>query len=336
MFRIEINNERDLHSFLSLNDGEYIDVFLKDGSSTLVANNKELFAMITLETIAIDEPSDISVRFPRKLLDDLLVEGHILANVTETKVELRFFEKFENTLELACAVDFPRQETWAASYTEKLQLITALDKTNEIALPELSNLIKVGNVFKSFITCSNGIACTNISNNCKVFKRLNSLINFSASASALSVIQKVSNILYVYKNYVWAQRGALFVICTMVRDNSCDSYKIIQEEKSSFKAKVDLRYLQKFINKVKTDEDLITLDLDKQQSEMNVSSKHFIIPIMVKNLQKALQDKPSTFAISREVLDIITRLGCNKPIDVSNKRTFVQLDMDETMLVFRS
>ena len=48
MYKLEINDLKELNLFLNLNDLEYVDLFLSRGKSILVSNTAELFAALSL------------------------------------------------------------------------------------------------------------------------------------------------------------------------------------------------------------------------------------------------------------------------------------------------
>ena len=50
MYKLEINDLKELNLFLNLNDLEYVDLFLSRGKSILVSNTAELFAALSLYT----------------------------------------------------------------------------------------------------------------------------------------------------------------------------------------------------------------------------------------------------------------------------------------------
>ena len=91
MYRINIDDIDSLKSFLIINDTEYIDAIIDLNKATLVTNTKEIFAALTLDSIAIDEESSLMIRINRKLLLGLANTGHILIKIVDSFVKMDFF-----------------------------------------------------------------------------------------------------------------------------------------------------------------------------------------------------------------------------------------------------
>ena len=336
MFRVEIKEETNLKTFLSLNDSEYIDAILDKNKSTFINSTREIFATITLETIAIDEVESKSIRLPRKHLLNLLAIGYLLIDVRETNVSLDFYEiQKESIVEKTCGMKFARQQIWAEGYLDKLQLITGLSIDVVYDLSNLNDLIKIGNTHKSIITCDNGVACVIIDSNCRVYRKIDDTILFSMGANTLSILTRISNKVFNYQNYLGVIKDNLTIICTKVRHSSNEDYNLIVQEKSSFKARIDMRYLQRFLSKIKVSSDTVQVGLEAQNSVIEDGSKLYDIPVMVKDLQKSDVCKECKFNVSVKILDIVDKILKHNIVNLSNKRTFVQLDSDETSIIFR-
>lgn len=336
MFRVEIKEENNLKTFLSLNDSEYIDAILDKTKTTLINSTREIFATITLDTIAIDEMESKSVRLPRKLLLNLLSIGYMLIDIRETDISLDFYEiQKESVVEKSCGVKFARQQIWAEGYLDKLQLITDLSINVVHDLSTLSDVIKIGNSNKSIISCDNGVACVAINNNCRVYREIDNSVVFSMNASSLLTLTRISPKVFDYKNYLGVIRDNLTIICTKVRHNDNADYELIMQEKSSFTAKIDMRYLQRFLSKIKITDDNVQVDLLRQNSVIEEGTKIYDIPIMVRELQKSNVCKECRFNINVQILDTISKAFAQNILYVCNKRTFVQLSNEDTAIVFR-
>lgn len=336
MFRVEIKEEVNLRTFLTLSDSEYFDAILDKGNSTFIISNSEVFATITLETVAIDEKGSQAIRLPRKLLLNLLSVGYLLIDVKEVDVNLELYEiQKENSVEKTCGLLFARQQIWAEGYTDRLKLISELSTKTMYDLSSLTDIIKIGSTNKSIITCDRGVVCTALGNNCRVYRKIDSSINFSINANTLAILTRISPKVFDYKNYLGVIKDSLTIICTKVRHSSNEEYALIIQEKSSFKANVDLHYLQRFLSKMHLSNDTVQVDLLQSNSVITDGSKQYTIPIMVKNLQKAESCKECKFNINAQILDIVNKTFNHNIVAMSNKRTFVQLDSNETSLIFR-
>lgn len=335
MYRINVSNENQIKKFLSINDTEYIDAIINGKNAILINNSREIFAALTLDAIAIDERELLQIRIPRKLLNNLVTVGYFLVKIIDTQVQLEFFEDFEGDTEKSCSVRYPKQDIWSMSYKEKLEIISNIDSSMTYDISSLSNLVKVGTINKSIIDCNNGIASISINSNCKIYRRVTSAMDFSISASALSVLMKVSSEVFDYQNYLGVSISGFTILCTKARGNSNEEYTLIQDERSSCIADVDLRYLQRFLSKIKVDNEVFSMNLDDGVTEIDSSSRNYTLPIMVRNLQKST-DKPCIINITKSVLEVLDKVCKGDIVKLYNKRTFVLLDGSESSIIYRS
>lgn len=337
MYRINITDENTLRAFLLINDNEYIDAIIKGNKTILVSNTREIFAALQLDTIAIDTTEQLMLRVPRKLLLDLFSVGHILVDTSDTEATLDFFELHnDGGTERTCTVTFTKQDIWVENYTDKLELLSAMDMSAQYDLSNIKELIKVGSTFKTIIDCNSGIACIHVNNNCKVFRRIDPSINFSMAASTINTLVKMSNKVFDYKNYLGAHRDGFTILCTKTRGNTNADYALIDEEKSSFRADVDLRFLQRFLAKVKIDTKVVEVDLESNKSVIESGSKKYAVPIMIRNLEKSAACKSCIVNMEKVFLDVVNKVLSSNIVKLYNKRTFVQIQDKDTSIIFRS
>ena len=337
MYRVNIGDDTNFSNLLKINDVEYVDAIIDNNKATFISNTKEVFAILSLDSVAVDEDTALSIRIPRGILISLLCKGYILIGATEELVSLQFFEIQETgETELSCSVKFPRQDIWTGSYLDKLEMLTKIETKDNFDLKEIQDIIKIGSSVKSVIDCNCNLASISLNSTCKIIKKLSIPADFSMSAYTLNTLLKVSNIVFNYRNYIGAVKDNLTVLCTKCRGSSNETLKLLEEEKASFIANIDLYYLQRFLSKIKINCPTVKVNLESRSSELESGSKKFSVPVVVKDLQKSPLCEECSFVIDKNLLELMNKIIHNNLLHIANKKTFVQLDMNDITIIFRS
>ena len=181
MYKLEINDLKELNLFLNLNDLEYVDLFLSRGKSILVSNTAELFAALSLYTECSADESSANIRLPRKMLASLVCEGNIIIKVKEHEVVLLFYAN-DQTQE-RYSVTLGRQEVFSASYDKKIQILSEIDNANRFNAGDIKDIVNIGRVASSVISCQNEVASVTLVGRGRVFKPIEFKNNFAVSAA---------------------------------------------------------------------------------------------------------------------------------------------------------
>lgn len=237
MYKLEINDLKELNLFLNLNDLEYVDLFLSRGKSILVSNTAELFAALSLYTECSADESSANIRLPRKMLASLVCEGNIIIKVKEHEVVLLFYAN-DQTQE-RYSVTLGRQEVFSASYDKKIQILSEIDNANRFNAGDIKDIVNIGRVASSVISCQNEVASVTLVGRGRVFKPIEFKNNFAVSAARLSRLLSVSNTLFDIENYVGVATKELSILATKSRGSDNSDFELIQHEKSNavFEAK---------------------------------------------------------------------------------------------------
>lgn len=337
MYRIDISSLEQFKLFLDINDSDYVDGIINNRQAIFVSNTKEKFAALQLDTVAVDETESLQIRFPRKLLRNLATNGHMLVNIdNENLVNVQFFEVSPNgDLEKTCSARFIKQNIWTEGYRDKLELLQNMDMSVKHDIKPLLPLIKIGRALNCNIDCNYGVACASLSSNCRVFTRLSSSMDFSLTASEVATLVKISTTVFEYKNYVGVNMDGLTMLCTKVHSNTNEDLDLVDKERASFRCKMDIRFLNRFISKMKIEQNAILVNFTNSEASIESGTKAYKIPIMVRDLEKSPALDECKAYIPKGALDIMGKIFDNI-VHVYNKRNFLQVVGNDMTLIFRS
>lgn len=337
MYRIDINDIKELCLFLNLNDNEYVDLIINNQTAILISDTNELFATVTLKVVNVNEENNFSVRIPRKLFANLISVGYVQIVVSESEITLQFYEiREEYNAERTCSVTFSRQNIFTENYRSKLQLLTEIDYDCSVNLKDLADIAGMGNKNRCIIDCNSKIACLNMSDSFKICKPIDAAVNFSISASSLITLLRISPDIFQYKNYVGVNKGNMVLLCNTVRGNANGDYATIHERKASFRANADLEYLIRFINNVKIDTKDVLIDLENSNCDILSNTKKFSIPVMVRNLEKNPVCSSCSIRIPTITLSAIAKIMKGNIVKIHNKKNFIQIDIGNNFIIYRS
>lgn len=330
MYKLEINDLKELNLFLNLNDLEYVDLFLSRGKSILVSNTAELFAALSLYTECSADESSANIRLPRKMLASLVCEGNIVIKVKENEVVLLFYAN-DQTQE-RYSVTLGRQEVFSASYDKKIQILSEIDNANRFNAGDIKDIVNIGRAASSVISCQNGVASVTLVGRGRVFKPIEFKNNFAVSAARLSRLLSVSNTLFDIENYVGVATKELSILATKSRGSDNSDFELIQHEKSNAVFEANFENLYVFLAKININLENITVNLDRRCCDIEESNKKYSIPVTITNLKRV--GAVSEIKIPYYVFKTVLLHKSHNTLRFSNTRNFIRVVLSNLVLAF--
>lgn len=335
MIRVDIDDMNSFRLMLNANGNEYIDAILDSRVALFVNNTREMFASCKLSCVSTDEKESFSVRIPRKLLLSFASAGYFTISCSESEVTIAFFEQDEFGVSLTCKVTFARQQIWTNDYKNKLELVDSTDESEPIDLSSCGDIAKIGNLLKEIVNINLGVISVSAGYAFKLYQQVDTDANFSLSANSLLSLLKISKEIFDYRNYVGVKKGCLLLLATKTRGQDNSDYALLAEEHASFKADIDVSYLMSFLSKVQLEQNVINFNLLEQGATIDTGVRKYFIPVMVKNLEKHPSLAECVVNMPKQILLILNKLVNDGVMYISNKKTFVQLDVGDYVIIFR-
>ena len=321
LYRLFVDNLTTLTRFLSLTEAEYVDAILKSGSSSLINDSSAVFGCITLCTECSVSDTGLQCRIPRKVLQNLAVEGSIDVAYDPDLVYLTFRDSKK-----VCTARFRRQDIFSDNYRHQLELIAKADFGNKCNLKDYSLFCRIGRSNSSIISYSNGVLGTRLPYNCRAYQKCLLNYNFAALASSLQLLLRTEMNVFSVENFLGVALENLVVLITKARDDVNTEFALIEQEKAKFKCTVNLRNLISFFVKVHPSVDFVELDLEQQLVTLDQGRLYYEIPIEVTDLIKAERASFNKIKIPTKILSGVLGQFPTAIFQLQQKRNFVRLE----------
>lgn len=230
---------------------------------------------------------------------------------------------------------FARQQIWTNDYKNKLELVDNTDEDAPIDLSSCGDIVKIGNLLKEIVNINRGVISISAGYAFKLYQQVDTDANFSLSANSLLSLLKISKEIFDYRNYVGVKKGCLLLLATKTRGQDNSDYALLAEERASFKADIDVSYLINFLSKVQLEQNVINFNLLEQGATIDTGVRRYFIPVMVKKLEKHPSIMECVVNMPKQILLILNKLVNDGVMYLSNKKTFVQLDVGDYVIIFR-
>lgn len=330
MYRLMIEDVKDINQFLNLNDLEYVDLFLNKDKSILVSNTTELFAALSLKTDVSADEQPTNIRLPRKMLASLVCDGNITVSVTEDTVMLVFYS--EALAQEKYSVSFGRQEVFSASYDNKIRVLAEIGNASRFNAGAIKDIVRIGKACTSVISCQKGVASVTIADRGRVFKTVNFDNSFSISSSRLSKLLSISNTVFDIENYIGIATNRLSILATKCRGTDNSDYPLVQAEKSNVVFEAEFENLYAFLSKMSIDLDSLTINLERRCCDIIDSNKKYSIPVTIKGLKRT--GATSEIAIPYYVFKYVLAYKMGRSLKFYNTRNFIRVEVDELTVAF--
>ena len=331
LYRLFIEDENEFKRFLAITDSEYIDVLLNSGVSRLINDSNEIFGCMSVETNCGVSDTGMHCRLPRKDLLSLSFSGVIdITEVENSKLQIDFRLRDDT---LVYSVIITSQDIFADGYSKKLDTITRLSNKIDFDCIDIGIINRISKSSNSIISCTNGVIGSRLRDNCRIYKKTDMDVSFSATARSISVLRSFSDELFSLEGYIGVVSGNVILLATKTRDNINDDFDLIKEEKSKFICTVDFSSVIGFMTKVKPDVDYVEIELEQQLCVIERGRAVYRIPVKVSELIKSEKAVLNSIRIPKSVILYALNVFGSGVWQVAQRRYFFTLEKEGTLLV---
>jgi len=230
------------------------------------------------------------------------------------------------------SVTLGRQEVFSASYDKKIQILSEIDNANRFNAGDIKDIVNIGRVASSVISCQNEVASVTLVGRGRVFKPIEFKNNFAVSAARLSRLLSVSNTLFDIENYVGVATKELSILATKSRGSDNSDFELIQHEKSNAVFEANFENLYVFLAKININLENITVNLDRRCCDIEESNKKYSIPVTITNLKRV--GAVSEIKIPYYVFKTVLLHKSHNTLRFSNTRNFIRVVLGNLVLAF--
>ena len=334
VFKVFIRDVNKLHSFLRVNDTEYVDTFVDVDRTLFISNSPSMFGSLQLETDATPDAEAFQFRFPVKILRNVVTEGYLYIDKYDSDVKVAIYNSDDKKVAI---ITFAVQNIFSESYTDKLNLLAERTGAVKCNVAELIKIVKIGKTANSVVSLSRGVVGINLSNRGKLFllpedENLQKL-NFAIAANNLQFLLSISHTIFIKENYLWVSSDGLVVLATKCVGDMNDEFALLEQSKACLRANIGIANVVNFVRSMKLKTAVLELHLDRKRCVFDDDYIHYEIPFSVDNLVKSEQVDISQIVIPWNVINELFS-GIDMQFIVEQKKNFVKISKGNVFAYF--
>lgn len=331
MYRIEMSDSKVMGSFISINDVDYVDVFLCNDKVKFVTNSAELFAELELPVTKSKGEENFQFRIHKKTLASMVTGDYLILSKESDRISASFYNEY-GVLNYACSFD--QQVVAEGSYAEKMELAEQTKEGMTFDVSALTNLGRVAKTSTGVINVDRRVASVFLRNGARVYREVDTPMSFAVTSKALDALRKSNCKVISVRDFLLARNDGFYVMATKTRLTTNEEYDFIKEFGAKFVATVGLGSLFRFMSKLKIISDLVELRVGQSDCLISDSHYEYKVPIVFKGAQLAPGAECDSIAVPLTLLTgTLAMLGYNE-FNIRVTKNFTQLTADKYTVVW--
>lgn len=328
MFRVVIDSTIDFKRLLGTTVNSSLTFRIQNKQLTLLVASTEVIVLYKVATPV--ETEDCSFSVFREQFSRVYNSGNFNVDINGSAVTMYFYDANNQITHTA---EFPYIQDIESLYIDMLNMINS-NSGYEVAVKELLPIARLAINRQTSLQVSNGVASAIINSNMKVFKAVNTNVDFNIRFAHLRLLISNPAVWYKVQQYLYTKCGSLLYVCATDRLNNCDGeYQMVH---GGYNIAVKMRMFMK----LKPFRDLAASHFKFSSMKLNLDSRCLLLDgdvkckifLEVSDLKKTSDFKDTELVLPKELLNILGVFG--DTVMLTHRKSFLCLSDNNGVEVY--
>ena len=334
MFSIKFKDVVVFGNFLSINEIDFVDVFLDKNQVKFISNSNEVYAEYRAASLCSVNQESFSCRISKSFLKSIGQEDVITIACSDGEVRISLYSG-KGSLLYSCS--FLQQVVAFSSYADRVLLAENIKGLPVFNLGLLEGLYQIARFNGGLVTVDGGAGAVMLKEAGAVYKEIAGIAeSFTVTNKALACLKKCSNNVGSLKDMLVAVNGGFTVFVQKARMETLEDYSVLVSGRfgAKYTADINLHNLFRFLYKTKINADSVKINVKTCECVISTGHCVYTIPVDFNNAVLAAGASMEELSVPVAVLLKVLNLLKIETYSLRVMKNFIQFKSGDYIIVW--